>query len=266
MVSFLYTGNSFGKFRACPTCGKFSVGGLDRRSTALQRERGASPSIPVFTIAGGFEFASYTKRWGMPDSMLQALAKAYGLLGYDLGALTGTDMKYLKRAGATAPGSFESLSSEPRATVLKRGGVSVGVILLPEAGELFSIPAVDVFARISALADDLRPSVDIVVGLGGWGERADRQFMEQYPDALDVLLSSGIGTGYGVRTTQGARTLWVRPAFEGRMVWRLDLYSLPNRGGGTGGWPAEGDYKAVKIELGPEVKGDPAVSEVFAWL
>lgn len=258
-VSFFYTANSLGEYKACPDCGKGALGGLDRRAGFFRSSRAAEPGA-VF-VSGGWDFLPYSKRRAVKTEVLGALAEAYSRLGYDVGLAVPAEEKALAHAGAVLPPAFRTAVGRPWTRVLERGGLKIGFVGIPAKEDAYAQAGEDLRGEAADAARALRPGVDVLVGLCSWGERDELEFLKEYPGVFDVLFGSGPGTGYGVRVVEG-RTVWVRPTFEGRGVMRLDVTSLPPEGGR---WVEGRDFVYSAVELDMHVRGDAAVANLFAW-
>ncbi|MBU1001820.1 MAG: hypothetical protein KKE73_04790 [Proteobacteria bacterium] len=258
-VVLLYTGNSLGKYQACPTCGQSATGGLDRRATVLAEQRAGGGT--VFTLAGGYELSPYSKNWNPVDGHSQALVRAYTALEYDLGVLTSGDQESLSRTGLEAPKGFVPAGDRPEVRVLTKGSVRLGVLICPELRAGSSAPGPELFAQLAATAAQVRQDCDVVIAISTWGERNEAALLEAHPGVADVLLGSGPGVGAGVRLMNDGATMWLRPEFEGRSVLRLELTSFLD----AGKWEGE-SLAAVRLPLDHLVKGDGRISALFAWI
>lgn len=260
MATVVFTANSFGEFRPCPTCGDESLGGLGRRAGYFNTTRSSDPGA-VF-VSGGYEFVSYVKRRKFRPEVFGALAEAYDLLRYDIGMVMPAEAGALGGQGVALPKAFRLAGAQPWTQVLERRGLKLGFVGFPVKADPRA--SVDDSAKdaVIAAAAALRPQVDVVVGLSSWGEREEFVFANEFGGAVDILLGAGLGTGYGVRAAGGGRTLCVRPPFDGRGVVRLDVLSLPKPGEG---WREGVDFVFQAKELGRSVRVDAGVTNLFSW-
>lgn len=260
LATIVFTGNSFGEFRACPTCGHGAVGGLDRRATLFDKIRAEVPG--ALFIATGYEFASYSERRKVRPEVMEPLADVYGRLGYDLGVALPLEARALGDAGAALPKGFVTLGEEPLTRVFERGGLRIGVVALGDKAAAYK-PVGDEAKRAALdAAGALRPSVDILVGVSTWGERDEVAFVKDHPGVFDVLLGSGVSAGYGVRALGDGATVWCRPMFDGRGIVRLDILALPEAGQP---WRDGREFTSLIYELGAEVASNADISAIFSW-
>ncbi|WP_126379048.1 hypothetical protein [Desulfovibrio ferrophilus] len=258
-VVLLYTGNSLGEYQACPTCGQYSEGGLDRRATMLANQRAAGDTI--FLLSGGYDFTSYIKHWRPKGGQLEALAEAYAKLGYDLGVLAAGDQQYLGHAGLKPPAGFVPVAEEPEVRILTKGKIRLGVVLCPVLEGKEFTPEEKQLESVAKAATALRDQCDIVVAVSTWGGRGESAFLKAFPGVVDVLLGSGPGSGAGARVMSDGATLWLRPKPDGRAVMRLGLASFLS----AGKWNK--DFLAAEtLSLDFRVKGDGRISTLFAWI
>lgn len=259
-VTVFFTGNSFGEYKPCPTCGGHALGGLGRRATFFSQARGEHPG--ALFIAGGYEFVSYIKRREVRPELFEPMAKAYEMLGYDLGLVAPEESSALGGEGVRLPDAFRPVQAQPWSYVVERGGLKLGVLIFPGKAEAYARVDKKMKQAVAHEAAKLHRSVDAVVGVSTWGEREELGFADEHPGVVDVLLGAGPGTGYGVRAVGGEQTLWVRPAFDGRGVIRLDILSLP---GADASWKEGRDFSFKAVELGGAIREDASVTNLFTW-
>lgn len=263
LLTLLFTGNTEGQFRPCEVCGGTAHGGLDRRSTVLAQVR-AQGGGRVLALAGGYEFTPFRAEPPGAD-VARALALAYAHMGYDLGLLSARDFDWLRGAGANPGPAWLPPAPEPRVRRLDAGGLRVGVVVLPAGQGLHAPAAPEAVEAVLHAARELRPEVDLLVGLGAWGWQADKALLEAPGLPLDVLLSSGAGHGTGVRPVAGGRVLEVRPEYQGWSVIRLDILALP-QAGPDAAWTEGVHYRARVLKLDATVPGDAKVSSILGWM
>ncbi|WP_461210036.1 UshA-like (seleno)protein family 2 [Desulfocurvus sp. DL9XJH121] len=257
--TLIFTSNSFGEFAPCPTCGKGALGGLGRRAGLFEALRVSDPG--ALFVSGGWEFLSYSPRKKTRQEVLPALAEAYGLLGYDAGLVLPDEARALSRSEAALPPGFAPVQARPWTRTLEWDGLKLGLVDFPFKESAYASAPEALRDAVVQAAEELRPSVDLVLGLSPWGERDELALAEAHPGAFDVLLGSGPGTGYGVRAVQG-RTVWVRSPFDGRGVMRLDILALPGDGDE---WLEGRNFKAEALQLDAKVREDARVTNLFAW-
>jgi len=261
LLTLVYTANSFGVFRACPVCGSQALGGLGRRATVFRELREEFGDSALF-LAGPYEFAPVVVRRPESPELARALARAYGLLGYDLGVVAPAEEGWLAASGAAPPPRWRVLGDRPQTVTLARAGVRVAVVLFPAAD-----PAREP-ARTRELLDSVRTEAlvsragaDLVLGAGPWGEEGERMLLEAAPGVFDLILGAGRGHGQGVRPMAQGRTLWLRPPFDGRGLVVCQVRALPQ--GPDRAWRSGIEYEAGVRMLEQGIPEAEAVTQVF---
>lgn len=263
-VAVVFTGNSLGWYNACDSCGRGGIGGLGRRSSALQeiRETYGDRSL---VVGGPYEFRSFLKAQAEgSEAEAKALAKAYGMFDYDLLCLSPDERMWMQKHVGSIPEGWETLQDRPQTRVLEAGGLKFGFVLFPMPQQAQAGAHADMARWVTASADELRREVDIVLGISPWGERAERNFLREHDDAFDVLMGVGPGMGSGYAMSPGGKTVWLRSFFDGRGILLLEIMDdfVANPQNFAGG----GSFRVTKRELDGSVKYDPVVSNIFSWL
>lgn len=186
------------------------------------------------------------------------LAGAYGSLEYDLGVALKGEAKWLSDNGARLPEGWRALGDTPEVVRLAAGELRLGVVLIPEARKTGG----DLQAEVAAAARALHSDVDLVVGVSPWGEDAEKDFLTSNGAVFDLLLGAGRGRGSGLRLAAGGQTLWLRPAFDGWGVARLDILAKP---GPEGGWREGQDYTFVMQWLDDKIEEDVQLARKLSW-
>jgi hypothetical protein len=195
---------------------------------------------PLLTLAGGYEFGR--EALGSKDAeSLKALAVSYGMMDYDLGLLTGFELKEFEENGLTPPDRWVH-PNEVRFMRLDRGGVAVGVLLFPEIPSDAKTPQQRVLKEIEDILRQQRGKVDLLVGLSPWGLWVEKAYLESGSDTPDILLGSGPGVEVPGSIMASGRTFWTRPYAKGKSVTRMDILDLP-RGKASFAWAENGNIR-----------------------
>jgi len=234
---------------------------LARRATLIQALR-ALPSTKgkVALFAGPYEILSpYTGAAG--GTHMQAMAKAYALLGYDAGALMPAEAAALRQAGAAMPKTFVTLGPTPDVATMRIGDIPVGVVRFPALANAEATVPAELADRTAAAAAALRGKVRLIVGISGWGATDEAAFVRAHPGAVDVLLGSGPGLGSAGTAVGDGKTLWARAYSQGKTVNRLDLFALPDTDRFV--WAPQTGYRAEVISLDDQYAAAPEVQKLF---
>lgn len=260
VATLFVTGNSFGEYQPCPTCGGYALGGLGRRAGLFSRTRSDNPG--ALYISCGYEFVSYIKRREVRPELMEPLAKAYAMLNYDLGVVLPIEASAMQVQGVVPPEAFRLADGVPWSRVFERRGLKIGVLVFPAKANAYASVSKLLKSKVIEAARMLRPSVDVLVGVSTWGERDELRFADEYPAEVDVLMGAGPGTGYGVRVAGDGRTVWVRPPYDGRGVMRFDIMALP---GADGQWRNGEQFSFEALELRASEREVVAVTNLFSW-
>ena len=259
VATMYYTGNSFGEYEPCPTCGGHALGGLGRRAGFFARARADHPG--ALFMSGGYEFVSYIKRRKVDQALMQPLADAYAMLHYDVALIQPREVAAFNQGGVAPPSTFLPAQGAPWTRIFDKNGLKIGVVGFPYKEDPHAAVARELEKKVADAAQALRGTVDLVVGLSGWGERGELGFCGEFPGAVDVLLGAGPGTGYGVRAVAEGKTLWVRPPFDGRGLIQLDVLAVPQ----GGQWREGTEYSYSLVELNSSVREVVEVTNLFSW-
>ncbi|NJB67870.1 hypothetical protein GGQ74_001510 [Desulfobaculum xiamenense] len=263
-LSIVFTGNTLGWYEACPTCGgRGGIGGLGRRATVFADVR-AQQGEAVLFLGGAYEFMHFRKDAKGGQDLANALVTAYGMLDYDALTIAPAEARWLADAGVDMREDWTTLGDAPRTAVIERAGVRVGVVMFPAPADIVAGPDAARKEQAVRAARELRPSVDILVGMSPWGEKAEAAFLREYDGAVDLLFGTGPGMGDGFRMSPGGGTLWLRSVFDGRGVMRVDVLRRPTAG--EGNFALVEDFRVTSIALDGTVKYDIRVANLFSWL
>ncbi len=212
-------------------------------------------------LAAPFEILSDGPEKKPEPRRLPAISQAMSRIGYDAGAILPSEAAYLKSADAPLPAGYTVLGDKPATAVLDKGGVKVGIVFFPAPADLTKPTSPAVGDAVAEAARKLRPSVSLVIGVSGIGMIDEEAFLAAHPDALDVLLGSGLNAGTAGRPGPGGKTLFARAYTRGKTVNRLDLYQLPS--GPDFAWKPNENFKAEVVNLDEAYPADPEIKKLF---
>ena len=235
---------------------------MARRAAFIQSLRATAPGKERTLVLGApFEILPDGPDRKPDPHRLPAISQALSRIGYDAGALLPDEAAYLKNADAPIPAGFDVLEKKPRTKVLTVAGVPVGIVFFPPPPDLTKPAPPAIGDAVAQAAKALRPSVRLVIGLSGLGMPDEEAFLAAHPDALDVLLGSGISAGTAGRVGPQGKTLWARAYTRGKTVNRVDLLALPD--GADFAWTPNGNFKAEVINLDEAYPADPEIKKLF---
>ena len=265
MLTVVFTGNTLGVFRPCPTCEKNkTLGGLGRRAAFFKQLRRSRPSADsLLMLAGGHEFMPFRLRGKARPGMAESLAEAYAQLSYDFGYVTPREKAWIESDGGELPPGWAVAGPTPLRKTFGKGGMTVGVVVFPVLDDPYAMPDAAAVSDAAGACRALRPQVDLLVAMSPWNERAERSFLESSGAVADVLLGSGPAMGAGAKPMLGGRVLWVRSDFDGRSISVLDILARP--AGLPWTWLEGVGYRYEGIVMGPEMPVDIQVNNIFSW-
>jgi hypothetical protein len=224
------------------------------RSTPSGRERTLVLGAPFEILSDGPDRRPEARR-------LPAISQALSRIGYDAGALLPDEAAYLESANAPVPAGFTVVAPTPQTTMLQAAGRPIGIVFFPPPPDLTKPAPPTIGDAVAKAAKDLRATAKLVIGISGLGMMDEEAFLAAHPDALDVLLGSGINAGTAGRVGPGGKTLWARAYTRGKTVNRLDLLALPGAADFT--WTPNGTFKAEVINLDETYPADPEIKKLF---
>ncbi len=200
-----------------------------------------------------------------PPSVARALAKAYARLRYDIVCLTPGERAWLEAARAgQAPGTLV-ISDVAQTKIMTRGDFKTGFVIFPGLADPYGLPDQGALKAVTRAAKDLRPKVDMVVGLSSWGQKGEYQLFGQGPAKFDAVLGSGPAMNWGHRPMAGNQTLWVRPEFDGRSIQRVEILAKPGQGP-SWQWKEGENFRVINLPLDKNVPHDMKIVNIFRWM
>ncbi|KHK04538.1 hypothetical protein NY78_0319 [Desulfovibrio sp. TomC] len=224
------------------------------RATDAGRERTLVLGAPFEILPDGPDRKPDARR-------LPAISQALTQIGYSAGTLLPDEAAYLKSADAPIPAGFTVVAPTPRTTVIEAAGRPIGIVFFPPPPDLTKPAPPAIGDAVAEAAKELRAKAQLVIGLSGLGMMDEEAFLAAHPDALDILLGSGINAGNAGKVGPGGKTLWARAYTRGKTVNRLDLFVLPGAADFT--WTPNGAFKAEVINLDEAYPADPDIKKLF---
>lgn len=149
---------------------------------------------------------------------------------YDVFALSEKEDHLLKVHGLHAP-KWMTVSPVPRTQILTTAFGPVAVVLFPALPAGQGTPKPEVVDELNRVASSLRSKAILVVGISGWGDTAERAFLEAKAPTFDILFGSGPGNGIS-GMVMNQKTLWIRAYTKGQAVALVQILDPKGRKAG----------------------------------
>jgi 2',3'-cyclic-nucleotide 2'-phosphodiesterase (5'-nucleotidase family) len=261
-LTILYTGNTFGEYKHCPTCGNKTVGGLARRAGLIRSLRQDAPAGSLLLLGGPWELKSPGGPVPGPG-VLETLVKAFGLLEYDFALLSEDESRMLasrdesmKKWAAPGPGRVEIFPSPVG---------RVAVIAIPPLEDGLVLPNQELLGAVRDLAASARSQADLVVAVSPWGTQGERYLVERTEPDIDILLGSGPGPAVPGQLVNGSKTAWARPYNRGQTVTRVTVLQPVNRSDGHR-WVLGRNIEFTLVPLFQEIPEDESMLRLLSNL
>lgn len=209
------------------------MGGLARRAAliASKKQDAEAETIRLF-LAGPYELQDIDENKSPAATAPRITGQAYASLEYDAMMLTpgdaavlGADMPEALKAWVTPPGKVTSKTIE-------RKNLRIGLVYFPVLSTPETTPSDADMEAVKKEALNIRPNVDVVIGVSSWGIQGEQAFLnkfKEFPQPLDVLLGGGHGSGNRGKLEADSTTAWVRPFSKGKAVNLVRLENISNR-------------------------------------
>ncbi len=279
-LRIVYVADSRGELFPCPTCGANASGGLARRATFIKRMRAEVPNTLYIVGPGEFRPDGYAfvlrsdPNPKYPDSAIfsaREVADAYAVGKPDAVYLSIGAASWFRAEQVELPKSFQPVSSAFPHRILEVGGRKIGLVFFAPLESASTDEAAlkklrqPLFDKALARGKELRPQVDLLIGISPWGQLMEDTFLPQADQYFDVLLGAGDGLPFAVTQRKTApHVLWSRSDMRGRAVTTLDIMRYPARQRAMAEpWAESLNFASDMIYLGPEIQDDQSVSEIL---
>jgi hypothetical protein len=218
-------------------------------------------------IAGPYEFISDDGQDHAEEESYAPLVKAYEKLNYDTGALSPAEAAKFASLGLAPPKGWVVLDAkEPKTVILNTAQGKVGVIFFPETkasakGDEHAAPGSDLILAIERKIKELRPQVNLVVGVSPWGVQDESDYLEKTKPGLNMLLGSGPGIGFMAKPAADGKVLWMHSYSKGKALYTVDLLAWPGAKDST--WEAGKNYTTKAVILDQDVSPDPGMEQLL---
>lgn len=155
------------------------------------------------------------------------------LLGMDAGYMSAEEARHVRAVHGKMPKNFRAPQKEPQTLVLEKntpqGIRRIGMVFFPESAPDVQEQKIQE-QKILAAGEKLMKGVDFVIGISLWGEARDSAFLFLAAGSFDLILSSGHGEMFKLKTRADAPGVaLLRPVDRGVAVPGLDLFEWPKR-------------------------------------
>lgn len=205
------------------------MGGLPRRAAHLAKLRQTNPDTGILVLGGLNEILDKRDPAVFPPpSAAAGLVKAYEMMGYARVWLDPAEEKWLlaNSGQKSLPPLFKTVPKDGLAEILEAAGLKIGFVVFPET-DPDAAPDKKNLERIDALAKELLPKTNLVVGVSRLGKREEFTLLNKGDSPFDMLLGSGLGGPVAEDLAGDGKTFWVRSGVKGRSLNVIDVYDPP---------------------------------------
>ena len=258
VLTIVYSANTFGELRPCPTCGGGSLGGLPRHAAALKKLKATlSDKETLLMLAGPDEFLGLHEDAAIQEHAAQTQLAAYAMLGYQRVFLSSREKSWFDRLALNLPKEYRSTTDTALTDEWESDGKRIGLVYFPDWKPAGSVPDQARVAQVIQAAEKLRPRVQLVIGVSPWGYEAEHALLGTLAPAFDVLLGGGLGKGVSGRVEADGSIVWARSHIKGRSVQILRILAWPM---GEHPWVQEKTVSSELKILDAQIPEDPEMS------
>lgn len=190
------------------------------------------------------------------------LIEAYQILGYTRVAITAEEKSWLEKYGDTSPlpDFFMAETTEPVGEVLEKDGKRIGLLFFPALSSK-EAPTGEMINAVIAKSQELKPEVDILIGVSAWGIRHEQELLNKSDLALDILLGAGPGRSSRGSLAQNGRIFWTRSMIKGKYVHVVKVFAWPKD---QERWTMGDNIRDDLVALDLSYKDKPEIKSLFA--
>jgi len=209
------------------------MGGLARRAALIaSKKKDIEPDTVRLFLAGPYEVQDIDENKSPAATAPKIAGQAHAALEYDAMMLTPADAAVL---GADMPDGLKTWVTPPgkvTSKTIERKNLRIGLVYFPVLSTPETTPSDTDMEAVKKEALNIRPNVDVVIGVSPWGIQAEQAFLNKFKGVqqpLDVLLGGGHGSGNRGKLEADSTTAWVRPFSKGKAVNLVRLENISNR-------------------------------------
>lgn len=209
------------------------MGGLARRAALIASKRNETQADTVrLFIAGPYELQDIDENKSPAAKAPKITGQAYESLEYDAMMITPADAAVLGPDMPEALKAWITPSGKVMSRVIERKNLRIGLVFFPVLNSPEAAPTDADMEAVRKEALNIRPTVDVVIGVSPWGFQAEQAFLgkfKEYPQPLDVLLGGGHGSGNRGKLEADSSTIWARAFSKGKAVNMVRLEKISDR-------------------------------------
>ena len=193
-----------------------------------------------------------------PDVLASPFAKAYEMLGYDRVYCTAREAAWLEKNSGPLPSFLHPVGEEVGTDIISVGNSKIGLVLFPELEPDAREPRQSTLREIKNAAKELRPEVNLLIGMSPWGISLEQQFLNTSDPVFDIILGAGPGRGLVGELSQTDSVLWARAYSKGKYLQFIHVFAWPDPGHN----PKLVLEQNVAVEIKPLDEETPEVREI----
>lgn len=213
---------------------------------------------PTLVIGGSGEFTDGSDAISLKTDAAQ-LHAIYNRMHVDAGWLGVAERDWFIKQTGLLPKGYLAVDQIPVVHQSEVGDKRIGIVLFPADQSTWT----DKTDELLRIADSLRTSCDLVVGVSPWGLSVERDFLATAAGHYDVILGGGTGGGMrGNMDTKGS-ILWARGFAKGKSLPVLELMEWPRRSPDWT-WIENDNVRFPVVILNESVAPDQAIESLLA--
>ena len=243
------------------------MGGLARRAALIaSKKKDLEPDTVRLFLAGPYELQDIDENKSPAATAPKIAGQAHAALEYDAMMLTPADAAVL---GAEMPETLKTWvtpSGKVVSRIIERKNLRIGLVYFPVLATPETPPTDADMEAVKKEALNIRPNVDVVIGVSSWGIQGEQAFLnkfKEFPQPLDVLLGGGHGSGNRGKLEADSTTAWVRPFSKGKSVSMVRLENISNRHADSR-MKHESDVRFDLVVLDEKAPVDPGMDALLA--
>ena len=209
-------------------------------------------------MAGGYEFHR-PNHTNLSRTKTKKLVKVYSELDYDLGIISPQVTDLLTDSEKEQVSDWRETTNSVQTRILDYQDHKLGILIFPELNKNSNGKTKGIHKEIVKKARELRPRVNLLIGISPWGNFPEDKFLTNNPPVLDILLGSGSGPHMTGKFLQDKKTVWVRPLSKGKTISQITIPCWPKKNTNHV-WKPNKNITTNLILLKGDIPADPKIS------